>query len=117
MKKIRFYMCPDCGNVLFCTGEADISCCGSKLTPLSIGKESAGHLMCVEEIENDYFVTIDHEMTKAHYISFVALVGYDSVLLIKLYPEWNAEIRLPQVRGDKLYAYCVEHGLWEQKIK
>jgi len=117
MKKIRFYVCPTCGNVLFSTSEADISCCGRRLAMLDIRKEGAGHSMVVEEIENDYFVTIDHEMSKAHYISFVALAGYDSILLIKMYPEWNAEIRFPQVRGDRLFAYCVKHGLWEQKVK
>lgn len=35
MKKIKFYVCPDCGNILFCTGENEISCCGRKLAPLA----------------------------------------------------------------------------------
>jgi len=117
MRKIKFYACSICGNVSFSIGEAEISCCGRKLAALTVGAESESHSMLVEEIEYDYFVTIDHEMTKEHYISFVAFAGYDRVLLIKLYPEWNAELRFPQMSGDKLYAYCVKHGLWEQKIK
>lgn len=32
MKRTRFYRCPLCGNLLTSTGEAEISCCGRKLT-------------------------------------------------------------------------------------
>ena len=117
MKRIKFYVCPTCGNVLFSTGDADVSCCGRKLSALVVNKLGEKHLMAIEKIEDDYFVTIDHDMTKAHYISFVSYVGYDRVLLIKLYPEQNAEVRFPQMHGDKLFAYCNEHGLWEQNIK
>jgi DNA-binding XRE family transcriptional regulator/desulfoferrodoxin (superoxide reductase-like protein) len=117
MKRVKFYVCSTCGNVLFSTGEADVSCCGRKLSALAINKLGDKHLMAIEKIEDDYFVTIDHDMTKAHYISFLAYVGYDRILLIKLYPEQNAEVRFPQMHGDKIFAYCNEHGLWEQKIR
>jgi DNA-binding XRE family transcriptional regulator len=117
MKKVKFYICPSCGNVLFSTGEADISCCGRKLVELeSVKAGIVNHSMVVEEIENDYFITIDHEMTKTHYISFVAFIGYDRVLIVKLYPEQNAEIRFPKMPGSKLLAFCNEHGLWERKV-
>ena len=117
MKKVKFYICSTCGNVLFSTGEADISCCGRKLVMLVATKAvDESHSMHIAEIEDDYFITIDHDMTKAHYISFVAFIGYDRVLLVKLYPEQNAEIRIPRMTGDKLLAYCNKHGLWEQKI-
>ena len=117
MRKSKFYVCPACSNILFGTGEAEISCCGRKLTVLAINAESSNtHLMTIEKIEYDYFVTINHDMTKKHYISFVAYVGYDRMLLVKLYPEQNAEVRFPQMQGGKLFAYCNEHGLWEQSI-
>ena len=32
MKKMRFYRCPACGNLLFSTDDADVTCCGAKLT-------------------------------------------------------------------------------------
>jgi len=117
MRKIKFYVCASCGNVLFSTGEADISCCGRKLAALPIEPDDGYHSMKVEEIETDYFITVDHEMTKSHYISFAAYVCYDSVLLLKLYPEQNAEFRLPQMHGDKLFLYCNTHGLFEKRIK
>jgi len=113
MKKAKFYVCPTCSNVLFGTGEAEISCCGKKLAALPVSADNDKHRMNIEEIEYDYFITIDHDMTKTHYISFVAYVGYDRILLIKLYPEQNAEVRFPQMQGGKIFAYCNEHGLWE----
>lgn len=113
MKRVKFYVCPTCGNVLFSTGEAEISCCGRKLASLDVKAEDESHSMVVEEIENDYYVTINHEMSKAHYISFVAYVAFDRVLVIKLYPEQAAELRIPKMHGNKLYAYCNQHGLWE----
>jgi len=116
IRKVKFHVCPTCGNVIFSAGKADIYCCGRKLAALvpEINKEN--HVMRVEKVENDYFIAIDHEMSKTHYISFVAFIGYDRVLLVKLYPEQNAELRFPQMNGDKLYAYCCKHGLWEMNI-
>ena len=117
MNKVKFYVCQSCGNVLFCTGEADISCCGRKLSALVVETENENHSMVIEQFEDDYYITIDHEMTRNHYISFVAFVGYDRILLVKLYPEQNAELRFPKMHGDKLYAYCSEHGLWKKDMK
>lgn len=31
LRKMDFYVCPECGNLLFSTDGADISCCGRKL--------------------------------------------------------------------------------------
>lgn len=30
MKRIQFYTCPACGNILTATGGAEIACCGQK---------------------------------------------------------------------------------------
>ena len=117
MNRVKFYICPTCGNVLFSSGEADISCCGRKLAALSVNAEPENHAMQIQEIEDDYYITIEHEMSKAHYISFVAFIGYDRVLLVKLYPEQNAELRIPKMPGKKLYVYCNTHGLWEKKYE
>lgn len=114
MKRVKFYARQNCGNVLCSIGEAEISCCGRKLASSEVRLEDEPHSMFVEEIENDYFVTINHEMNKSHYISFVAYVARDRVLLIKLYPEQTAELRFPKMYGGKLYAYCNQHGLWEK---
>ena len=111
MKKIKFYACPQCGNVVWGTGEAELSCCGRKLAALEVQKADEGHEVEIEEVEDDYYMTINHEMTKAHFISFVAYVRYDRVLIVKLYPEQNVEVRFPKMSKGNIYAYCTQHGL------
>lgn len=116
MKKINFFVCPNCGNVITSTGKADASCCGRKLEALQAKPADDSHRVNVEKIEDDYYITFNHEMSKAHNISFVAYVSYDRVLLIKLYPEQNGEVRFPQMHEGKLYFYCSQHGLWENNL-
>lgn len=112
----KFYCCPVCGNVLHAMGEAAISCCGIPLPPLEADEPDEAHSVFVEEAEDERFISIRHEMTKSHYISFLTYVTTDQVQLIKLYPEGNAECRL-KIRGRGfLYWYCNRHGLMKQKI-
>ena len=117
MLRMKSYVCPICGNVLFGTGEAVISCCGVELPACEAEEADALHSVTVEPVEDEHFLTIDHPMTKLHFISFVAYVTADRVQLVKLYPEGNPETRL-QLRGvGILYFYCNRHGLMKQKIK
>lgn len=115
MKRIKFYVCPNCGNVINSTGDGDFSCCGRKLEALVPKVMDENHSINIEEVENDYYVKINHEMTKDHFISFVAYVTYDRVLLIKLYPEQSPTVRFPRLCGKfergKFYMYCNQHGL------
>ncbi|HNR05063.1 MAG TPA: helix-turn-helix domain-containing protein [Bacillota bacterium] len=112
MKKIKFYMCPNCGNTLTSTGESDVSCCGRKLVPLIPKPAEGTHKLTVEEIEEDFYITFAHEMSKTHYINFVACVAYDRVLFVKLYPEQGSEVRFPKMYRGKIYLCCNQHGLW-----
>lgn len=115
MKRIKFYVCPNCGNVINSTGDGDFSCCGRKLEALVPKVMDENHSINIEEVENDYYIEINHEMTKEHFISFVAYVTYDRVLLIKLYPEQSPTVRFPRLCGKfergKFYMYCNQHGL------
>jgi len=115
MKRIKFYVCPNCGNVINSTGDGDFSYCGRKLEALVPKVMDENHSINIEEVENDYYVEINHEMTKDHFISFVAYVTYDRVLLIKLYPEQSPTVRFPRLCGKfergKFYMYCNQHGL------
>ena len=112
MKKVKFYVCDKCGNIVNCTGEAEVSCCGRKLEALVAKTCDNMHSIKVEDVEDDYYITIQHEMRKEHYISFFAYIMYDRVLIIRLYPEQNAELRIPRMQGRKMYFYCNQHGLW-----
>ena len=117
MQRSKFYVCPICGNVIHSTGEALISCCGITLPCLEAEETDNDHYMNVEYIEDESYITIKHEMTKQHYISFIAYVTSDKIEIKKLYPEGNAESRF-FIRGDgELYCYCNHHGLLKQKFR
>lgn len=112
IKKIKFYVCQSCNNIITNTGNAEISCCGRKLEALKAKKEDENHKANVKEIDGATNITFDHEMKKSHYISFAAHVSFDRVLMVKLYPEQEAELNIPRMRKGKLYFYCNEHGLF-----
>ena len=116
MKKLNFYVCPECGNVITAVTEAGISCCGKKLQPMEAVKASDEEKLSVENIENDYFISSNHPMEKEHYISFVALLTGDTLTFKKQYPEWDLQVRIPGRTHGKLLWYCTEHGLFYQFV-
>lgn len=112
----KFYVCPVCGNVIHTTGEAVISCCGIALPPLEAEEIDDAHTVTVEPVEDEKFITVHHDMTKTHFISFAAYVTTDRVQFVKFYPEGNAETRM-QFRGrGYLYIYCNRHGLMRKRV-
>lgn len=113
MTKIKFHVCPICGNVITSSGEAVISCCGITLPALEPEEADEDHAVNIEKIEDEYYVTFNHEMSKAHYISFAAGVKDDGFDLKKLYPEGPAEARFKIRRTKYLYFYCNRHGLYK----
>ena len=116
MMRSKFYVCPLCGNVIHSTGNALVSCCGITLPALEAEEADDDHTVVVEQVEDEQFITIDHPMTKEHFISFVAHVNSDRLQMVKLSPEGNAETRL-QMRGrGYLYYYCNRHGLFRRKV-
>lgn len=116
MKKLNFYVCPECGNVITAMTDAGISCCGKKLKALEPVKASEEEKLSVEVIENDYYISSNHPMVKEHYISFVALLTGDSLTLKKQYPEWDLQVRIPGRTHGKLIWYCTDHGLFYQLV-
>ena len=114
LRRCKFYVCPICGNILYSTGNAVVSCCGVTLPPLEAEDADEDHTVTVESVEDEHFLTIHHPMTKEHFISFVAYVTCDRVQFVKLYPEGEAQTRL-QMRGlGTLYYYCNRHGLYKK---
>ena len=112
----KFYVCPICGNIMSAVGNTVISCCGINLPPLEAEETDDHHQITIEKVEDEYFVTVNHNMTKAHFISFIAFLTCDRVQLVKFYPEGNAETRLNLRGGGYLYIYCNKHGLMKKKI-
>lgn len=112
----KLYVCPVCGNIMHSTGAAVISCCGITLPPLEAEETDDDHTVTIENVEDEKFITVHHDMTKSHFISFAAYVTSDRMQLVKFYPEGNAETRM-QFRGrGYLYIYCNKHGLMRKKV-
>ena len=109
--KLRFYVCPVCGNILVSTGSAAIFCCGRKAEALLADPTAPKPRLVAEESDNEYYVTIEHPMQKEHYLAFAAFVQGDRVVLVRFYPEQSASFRLPYGAAGKLYVYCTRHGM------
>lgn len=110
--KSKFYVCPICGNVIHSMGEAVIHCHGVLLTAETAERSDESHKITVEKIEDEYFVKIDHAMTKNHYISFIAALSCDKIELVKLYPEGSNEARFKRSGVEKILFYCNRDGLF-----
>lgn len=116
MLRSKFYVCPICGNVIRTSGETLISCCGITLPALEAEDVDEFHEITVEKVEDESFFTVKHDMTKTHFISFIAYITSDRVQFVKFYPEGNAETRF-QLRGrGYICIYCNKHGLMKMKI-
>ena len=112
----KFYVCPICGNSIHSMGEAVIQCHGIILAPCQAEETDENHKIFIERVEDEYYVCIDHEMTKRHYISFIAALSPDKLQMIKLYPEGNAEARF-KINGIKrILFYCNQDGLFSINI-
>lgn len=116
MLKGKLYVCPVCGNAIWTTGEAAVSCCGILLPPLEAEPPDNAHEMKVEISEDEYFVSVRHPMTKEHYLSFLCAASDKGVQFLKLYPEGGAEGRFKINRVKTLYAYCNCHGLFRLDV-
>lgn len=112
MKRIKFFVCPECGSISTTVGGAEISCCGRKLVPLTAKPADEAHTPKMEQLDGEWFVTLAHEMTKEHHIVFAAYLSVDRSMIVRLYPEQEAQFRLPMMFGGKLYIYCSKDGLW-----
>ena len=108
MKRIKFYQCPDCGNILTATGKAELSCCGRRLNPMPLHPADDAHRMAITDVEDEKLVTWQHPMEKAHHLTFLAAVGYDCVHIVRLYAEGAQEHRLPRIPCAKYYCGCTE---------
>ena len=113
MQRVKLHVCPICGNIIQSTGEAVVSCCGIVLPVLEAEPDDDAHHLQLEKVEDEYFVTIPHEMSKTHFISFIMAVKDDGCEIRKLYPEGNAEARFKISRTKSFLYYCNQHGLFK----
>ena len=116
IQRSMVYVCPVCGNIIHSMGEAVIHCHGILLTPCQIEEIDEKHKIFIEQVEDEYFVHVEHDMSKQHHISFMAALSADKIQMIKLYPEGNAEVRF-EIRGVRqILFYCNRDGLFSIKV-
>lgn len=112
MERCKFYRCPLCGNVMVSSGEASVCCHGVDLVPLEAEPADERHGATVSTTDGELYLQVDHPMTKAHHICFMAAVSPDRVQLVRTYPESEAHARL-RIDGVRwLYYCCNRDGLF-----
>lgn len=116
MLRSMFYVCPVCGNVIHSMGQAAVSCHGVQLTPWEPEQTDDAHDLVIEQVEDEYYVRLDHPMTKEHYISFLAAASTDRLQLVKLYPEGDAQARFKMNGVKRIFCYCNRDGLYFRDI-
>lgn len=116
MLRSKFYVCPVCGNAIHSMGEAVIHCHGIQLTPAQPEETDEEHKVFIEGVEDEYYVRIEHDMTKQHYVSFIAALSMDRIQMVKLYPEGNAEARFKVNSVKRILFYCKRDGLFSVDV-
>ena len=116
MKQAKYYVCPVCGAITMTTGQSAVSCCGRSLEALAPRKAAGADQLTVERVEDEWYITSGHPMTKEHHIAFLAFAAGDRVQLIRQYPEWDLSVRIPARGHGTLLWYCTQHGLFSQLL-
>ncbi|MCQ2442093.1 MAG: helix-turn-helix domain-containing protein [Oscillospiraceae bacterium] len=116
MKHTKFFVCPICGSIVTSTGNATISCCGRPLSALEPQKAAESDKLRCEQVEDEWLITTDHPAEKHNYISFVAFATGDTLQILKQYPEWEMNARIPRRRHGRLLWYSTTKGLFYQLI-
>ncbi len=112
MLRSKLCVCPVCGNVIHSTGGAAVFCHGVRLVPCEARRAEGEHEIICEESDGEFYVRLNHEMTREHCITFIAGVSTDRLELVRLYPEGGAETRLRMGLTQRIYAYCSRDGLF-----
>ena len=112
MKRTKYYVCPICRNIITANEKTNVVCCGRKLEEEEEQKCVDENEIKVERIDGtELYISSDHPMTKEDYISFISYVTSDSLLVKKLYPEWEVSVRMPWLGHGKVLWYSEKEGL------
>lgn len=117
MKRLKFYICPSCGNLTVSDDSARVVCCGKRLSALTAQPEGGENALNIEKSDGEWYITSAHEMSREHHISFIAFITGDTLVVRRLYPEWGLETRLPYFARGTLLWYCTRHGLFVKEVR
>lgn len=117
MKKLKFYICSECGNPMFAMDDAAICCCGQKTAPLSAQNVEPGHSLKITGDASQWYIAAGHRMRRKRHIFLPALSAGDALVLKRQHPEWELETRLPFPAHGALFRYCTQHGPFCQGVR
>lgn len=117
MKKLRFYVCRGCGNIITSTSDVAVTCCGSRLSALKPRAAEDSEKLTLKDIGGEWYVTSDHEMSKENFISFAAYLNDSTAMIFRQYPEWAMQVRMPLYRSGWLVWYSAKEGLLYMDIR
>lgn len=116
MRKIKFYTCEECGDVVVSLDGKNISCDGKDLV-YQEPKEAVGeNKLNIERVVNELFISSNHPVDKNDFINFVAYVRIDTMMVKRHYPEWDLDFRFPYLGPGKIIFNSTSKGLFFQKI-
>lgn len=126
MKKLRFFRCKHCGNVVvkLLDKNVPVFCCGEKMEEIVANTTEAAtekHLPVVT-LNNGLLEvnvgSIPHPMEMEHYINFIVVETKNSYAIKTLTPK-HAPKTTFYVGKEKVvavYEYCNLHGLWKTEL-
>lgn len=127
MKKLVFYKCPTCGNVVvkLVDKATTVFCCGKPMQELNANSTDAAtekHVPVVKVSGNNVEVVVGsvlHPMTEEHLISFIVLKTNLGVHIKNLSYTDEPKADFALTKEEKcleVYEYCNLHGLWVYKF-
>lgn len=126
MKEVFSYArCPICKNVVedVLGSTKNLVCCGKPMEILTANSTEAAtekHLPVAEVVDGEIVVkvgSVEHPMTKEHYIMWISQVCGNIENKVILFPDQPAVAHFPYMKECKIYAYCNLHGLWVTEFK
>lgn len=121
MKKVEFYRCEVCGNIVvqIKVGGGTLTCCGETMTKLEANTTEASlekHVPVINKEEGKIKVTVGsilHPMLSEHHIEWIALLADGRVEFKFLQPGEEPIAEFDEVESGSIYEYCNLHGLWK----
>jgi superoxide reductase len=121
---VKFYRCEECGNIveLINNGGGELVCCGQPMVELKANTTDAAnekHVPVVEKQDGKLVATVgavEHPMTDAHYIQWIAAVTDKGIFRVNLTPSDKPKAVFTGLNVKEVYEYCNLHGLWKTEV-
>ncbi len=126
-KEISFFLCKEKKGTIIgidCCPDAEVSCCGEKLSAVKVGSVDAAkekHVPVIEAAGTAVTVkigSVSHPMTAEHHIAWVCLKTEKGIQFKELPVDGKPEVRFAITEDDKVleaYEFCNLHGVWSGK--